>query len=439
MKAILICPAERPGVSAIAESAPLAIFSIFGKELICHWIEYLAHKGAKEILISAADRPEKIRAVVGDGSRWGVKAEVFAETRELSTEEARKKYRLQESGWIEAPHDVTLMETLPLWPETKLFSSYASLFAVLSKSFQKAATRDRIGLREISSGVWAGLGAQISSDAKLLPPCWISDHACIGSNAVVGPFAIVESRVVVDANATISHSVIAPDTFIGKFISVENSFAIGSTLVNWQTNSQTKVVDPFLLAPLNWPVPRLRNGNMIGSIAALFALLGTSPLAIAWLTAAGLRGGKIFHKRKAVCPHNPSSTIDYYEFANTNGFWRRWPQLWNVVRGEFAWVGNRPLTTHQAAELQTDFERLWLAAPVGLLSQADAFGCMDEFSDEARAHAAFYSAQQNWKLSFSILARVLRQLCLPKKAHPATAPAPVLQPKTVPITQSISR
>ena len=58
------------------------------------------------------------------------------------------------------------------------------------------------------------------------------------------------------------------------------------------------------------------------------------------------------------------------------------PQGRTHARGEFAWVGNRPLTRQQAAELRTDFERLWLAVPAGLVSLADAEGCDDPMGDE---------------------------------------------------------
>jgi hypothetical protein len=60
-----------------------------------------------------------------------------------------------------------------------------------------------------------------------------------------------------------------------------------------------------------------------------------------------------------------------------------------------------------AARLSNDFERLWLAAPIGLISLADAESCPECFSDEARAHASFYAAGANWRLDLAVLARAL--------------------------------
>jgi len=104
----------------------------------------------------------------------------------------------------------------------------------------------------------------------------------------------------------------------------------------------------------------------------------------------------------------------------TNPWLRRWPQLWNVARGEFAWVGNRPLAQRDAARLGTEFDRLWLTVPIGLVSLADAQGCAESFNDEARAHANFYATQANWRLDLSILARALFAGVL--RLHRATEP-----------------
>ena len=49
MKALLICPAEREGVSALMESGPLSNLPILGKSLIEYWLEHLAGLGATDV------------------------------------------------------------------------------------------------------------------------------------------------------------------------------------------------------------------------------------------------------------------------------------------------------------------------------------------------------------------------------------------------------
>ena len=99
--------------------------------------------------------------------------------------------------------------------------------------------------------------------------------------------------------------------------------------------------------------------------------------------------------------------MTYYEFTTVADWLKRWPQLWNVVRGEFAWVGNRPISPEAAATLASDFERLCLKTPIGLFSLADAEAGGPAFSQEARLPASLYAVRANRRLDLSILVRVL--------------------------------
>jgi hypothetical protein len=436
MKALIICPSERKSVELLAESTPLVTLSFFGKPLICHWIEHLAAQGARKILVLATDRPDQVRNIVGDGSRWGVDVEVIPESHELSVREARKKYQIASESWLSRPNDLVLADHLPTFKQNNLFLNYAAFFRTAQKAFPQAHGGSRIGLRELKPGVWVGLQARIAPTAQLIAPCWISDHVCVGDRVTVGPWAVLENRVFVDNGAEVSNSTVCAETFVGRFTTVKNSLAIGSTLINWQNDSYVKIADSFLLSSLKSP-SHFTEVNVVGRLAAVAAMVATSPLALAWISAVRMRGQHVFQLRKALCPVTRQSR-DYYEFANTVGFWRRWPQLWSIVRGDFCWVGNRPLNVMEASELKTDFEKLWFSVPTGLVSYADALGCSEEFSDEVRAHSAFYSAQRSWKLDFTILLSVLKQLCLPKKV-PATAPQSiVLAPQKTPVPQPIS-
>ena len=68
MRAILICPDERPALAHLAGVAPLANLPILGQGLAEYWLEHLAVLGAKEVLVLAADRPHEVRARVERGA-----------------------------------------------------------------------------------------------------------------------------------------------------------------------------------------------------------------------------------------------------------------------------------------------------------------------------------------------------------------------------------
>ena len=165
-----------------------------------------------------------------------------------------------------------------------------------------------------------------------------------------------------------------------------------------------------------------------GFFAALLAGLLTSPLVLVAAMRNRGSGHLLFARRGAAVPTGVAANTAWreLEYAELNGFTglaRRWPQLWRIVGGEFTWVGNRPLTREQAGQLATEFEQLWLAAPIGLVSLADTFGCAARFDDEARVHSSFYAVRADGRLDRTIL----RWLLLRSSPQP---PMPVKSPTT---------
>ncbi len=409
MKTVLICPSDRAGVPELASQVPLAIAPLLGRSVLEYWLETLAARGVKHVIALASDRPPAIRDHVGDGRRWGVLLEIVPTAHELSVEEARRRFR--DDAQV-APENVIPIDHLPEQPELPLFESYAGWFAAAQAWMPHTRTPGRIGLRELRPGVWAGLRAEIHPTATLQAPCWIGDDARIGAGATIGPAAIVDNRTVIDPGARVTESAVAPGTYVGKHVSVAQSLAHGSLLINWRMNSTVQVPDPFLLADLGARRHARHRPTLIGRIAALLAMIVTAPFAIGVVMLAVIRGYPPWHLRLGLRSQNPGralaqDTFAYYELTGAQNWLRRWPQFWNILRGSMAWFGNRPLRPTQALTLASDFERLWLAAPVGLISLADAHGCPDGISDEAMAHASYYAVHGGRRLDAFILSRCL--------------------------------
>jgi carbonic anhydrase/acetyltransferase-like protein (isoleucine patch superfamily) len=254
MKTLLICPSKRPAVPHLAEFGPLATVPILGDCAVGLWIEHLAAIGAREVVIVAAEGEDKVRGVVGDGARWGVRICVIAANAELSRDEAAERYRpAGEPGWLSEPNDVVLMTHLPCCPQQPLFESYASWFSALVAWMPKALTPARVRVKEARPGIWISSRARVSKTAALVPPCWVGDQVTVEAGAIVGSGAILEDRAVVGARALVIQSWVGPDTFVGPMTSVSNSLAWGSTLTDWRTDSSLHVPDSFLLGSLARP------------------------------------------------------------------------------------------------------------------------------------------------------------------------------------------
>lgn len=271
MKALLICPAVRPAVAQLAETRPLATVPLLGECLVNHWIEHVAARGAREVIVLAADRAEQVRSAAGDGERWGVRLDVVSTASETTVAEAAAHYQAEgKSRWLPAPDDVVLMSHLPGCPEWPLFESYAAWFAAAVAWMPRALTPARVRVSEIRPGIWAGRRARIALGAELIAPCWIGDQVFVGPRAVVGRGAVVEDRAVIEAGAQVVASYVGRDTFVGRMTAVANSLAVGPTLINWQTDSALRVPDPFLLCSLAGPA----GGTQPGWLAAVRPKLG---------------------------------------------------------------------------------------------------------------------------------------------------------------------
>jgi hypothetical protein len=416
MNALLICPAERPGLDHLVKAAPLAAIPVFGQSLVEHWLDEMSRKRARSVRVLAADRPHLIRSLLGDGSRWGFKLEVLPERMELTREEAVAQFASCNTDPVSSVEHVFVMDHLPAFPKFRLLDDYAAFFAGLTARLNAVTPADRIGLREIEPGIWVGLRTRIDRRARLHAPCWIGEHVWIGPDAEIGPMAVLEDRVFVDRGAWVEQSHVVCDSFVGEFVEVRHSLAWGPRLINWQNGSFLLVPDDFLLSGFKRPKPLQAGSNWLGRLAALLLLQMTVPLGLYCMLKSSLFGLPAFRAREAVLPwshefpEQEGRSVTYFEMNSTNKFMRRWPQLWNVACGEFAWVGNRPLSPKHAAQLTTDFEELWLNAPVGLVSLADVEGAFDRFDEVARAHAAFYATRADWRLDTSILARFVQRM-----------------------------
>lgn len=262
METVLICPGERPAVSFLAEAGPLVVLPVLGQSVLAWWIEFLASKRQKDIVVLATDRPEAVRAEIGDGSRWGVRVQVQRELRELTVEQvAARQGESVTCARKEVGSGVVLLDHLPGFEQQPLFQSYRTWFAANMGWMARPAAQNSMGMRQIQPGIWCGRRARISARAILKGPCWLGHHVHIGPDAVIGPNAILEDRVVIDKAAEVQSSLVGPETFVGALTRLENSIAWGSTLIDWRSSSCTQVPDPFLLCSLGKHIS-LRNRSI---------------------------------------------------------------------------------------------------------------------------------------------------------------------------------
>ena len=368
MKTRLICPALRPAVAGLARRSPLATLPLLGGTPLDAELSALYAKGVRDVEILVADRPEIIRSHVGNGDAWGLRTTITPVPKETRSASA------------------TLLDDADS-ECAGAFSSYRAWFETVRKSLAGALSR-RAGMRELSPGVCVHARADISPEATLTAPCWVGANSRIGPDCLIGPGAYIEDNCCIEGGANVEDSWVGPGTYVGPFTDVLDSLAWGRWLCKWTTGATTDVQDSFLLGEI--PDEPRRRGRYLARTLALAAILLTLFVPLLGGVLSLLRRRPFYGKRGAVLPGG--TVVKYGELLGFSGMLRRWPRLFLIISGEFAWIGNPPLTAREAGALLSEHERLWYAFRPGLISLADAHGIPDSRDDAAIAHASYFVA-----------------------------------------------
>ena len=258
MRYLLICPSHRTVSRLLARSLPLSNVPMLGWSLVEYWLSHLANLGnreVEEVVLLACDRPEQVEALVSGGARWNLRVNVRAVPLELTPEQA-----LEEFGKPGTAAKTVVLDNFPDLAGPPLLAGWKEWFQSLLAWMPNANRPDRVGIREMQPGIWCGLHGRISSRAVLIPPCWIDESVFVGPGAVVGPEVVLERGAFVEAKAKVAHSVIGPDTLVGREVGIRNSVAWGNTLLDLETASEMTVTDAFILSSLHRPFgTRLRS------------------------------------------------------------------------------------------------------------------------------------------------------------------------------------
>lgn len=267
MKGLLICPGAPPALRSVSETAPLAALPFLGQGLIEYWLSHFAATGIREVLVLAHDRIDELEKLVGDGRRWGLKLQWVEETRELTRAQALAKYE-QELAAPDPQNRIAVIDRFP-GQANSLFSSFQVLYSGLIDWMPKARTADRVGIKEIKPGVWAGLNCQLAPDLQIEAPCWIGKNVYIGAGTVVRPGAIIEDGSFLEGASTLSRSWVGAHTFVGKCSELSGSLAFGSTLINIDSGATVQVPDSFVLCALKQPESK-HSASLLTRLAEMY-------------------------------------------------------------------------------------------------------------------------------------------------------------------------
>jgi hypothetical protein len=282
MKAFLFMT-ELVSESLLPGKSPLALLPLIDRPLVQHQIETLVELGVTQITLFTISGAERLRALLGDGGRWGCSLSIqslsissplgalrllpdteelilVAQLERLITQPFSLKAPLlpttpesEWSGLCVSPARLlrTLPETLPLkhlgaflrgsLPEVVLETSRIdSLTALLTTQYQELT-------RRFASEVHIARSARVHPRARLIGPVWIGPQCRIGAGVVLGPNVCLGAGCIVERSTRIQDALIAPGSYIGAELELNQVYVDRSRLINLRQDVGLTVEDGFLL------------------------------------------------------------------------------------------------------------------------------------------------------------------------------------------------
>lgn len=405
-----------------------AMLPLGDRPLLFRQLETLAGLRCREVEIFASHGLEAIRALVGDGERWGLRVTVhsvidFADARRRI---ARSDLAVTESIWLlRADHwlpstalqgpegDAVWFSVAPHnqlqwvgWARISAHSRAACLSALeqdglnpeklpehISRIGTTAAFRfdrgpdileaqrrwlakptDRFALlQEKSAGIRIAPSAHIASSARMIAPVEVGENSWIGANTTVGPNVVLGEGCRVEGDTTIRDSLIVSGVRIKGPAEFNQAIVTDAGLLNG-------VYDIWLPADATGdvlgPADSTETALGVSALERLMALLILMISLLPVMTLRALGRGRDFSQRV-------------------------FPQLLFVVRGDRALVGVADRPELPESIQATGWGGTLRNAPIGLVRPSDVFAIDDP---EAAAWAdVHWLLHAGWKERLRLL------------------------------------
>lgn len=219
----------------VQSGKPWLLWRVGFQSVLAHWMDEAVRRNVAAVEVIARDRPEAATASLRGGVYWSRPVQVHAAPPAHAPAERESLTTLP--GLVAKPDPTTGAELLQHWWRVQMG--------------WLQARDEKVSLdRQLHPRVWVGPGAVIHPQARLTGPCWIGSRSQIGADSAIGPNAIIGTHCVIDRQASVSDSVVLPDTFIGSNLHLQNMIGDGAYLLDATRGARVHIVDRFMMARL---------------------------------------------------------------------------------------------------------------------------------------------------------------------------------------------
>ncbi|NRP60175.1 hypothetical protein [Marinobacterium sp. xm-d-564] len=367
-RAILFADRKGKELTPLNDRYPICLLPIAGKTPLEFWLEQLCDMGVKEVDIVINQFADLIKKAVPNGDHWGLKLNYHLSTGEEPPLTFWSRMHFSSTGkMIAARADVLPAKTdqgvisnlLTLdsdsveqlnaleWSrsEDRQSDSYslASLdayvkayFALLNGDYYGLVPR---GLRADDDKWLATPTFSSSRSDPIEGPLYIGRDVMIDQNATLSQTA-VEAGSMVDKGAQLNRAIVFPGTYVGQDVSLTDSIAMGSLLVDLKHQSVIQIADPALISPII-PSSSLVKTNTSERLVASMLMILSAPVALP-LALITQKSGVLNREDQL---SNRGSRLHPLWFTKLNftsniGWVKRWPELLGVIDGDLKLFGS---------------------------------------------------------------------------------------------------
>ncbi|NWF79389.1 MAG: sugar transferase [Chloroflexi bacterium] len=282
-----------------------------------------------------------------------------------------------------------------------------------------------IEARQIAPGIWGDHNHAIHPSAKLTPPIYVGSNSWVGREVELGPLAVIGASVMVDDEATVVQSTVLANTYLGRLVYARRRILNADTISDPQEDVTVRVVDPFLLGPIGATAStRGVFRRLVSLLAALLLIIVLSPLLVLLGVLASFgSAGRPITRSPRVGQRLPGQseplTFQLLQFQTRRpggeytpfGRWlESWalqhlPALFNVLAGDMALVGVKPLRPDEYASLREAWHQRRHESPAGCTGLWYLRTNGNSDLDTVIVTDVYYTATQSWYNDLRILLR----------------------------------
>lgn len=275
-------------------------------------------------------------------------------------------------------------------------------------------------------GVWVGRNTVIHPQAGVSAPVMIGDNCYVGRDVRLGPNTVIGANVVIDDEATVSNSVILPQTYIGQLVRLNGRIVRTNLVIDIETEESSRMTDDFLLGQTFSTVAETGLQTTLEKLMALLliflSLWVTIPIALATLVSNGRLFERVdrYHAR---LDHTTGKMnrrkLVLYRFITRNKQgdltrlgqllhrydWYRLPELWGVVTGKISFVGVKPLTEIELNKVTESWQMTRYQVNPGFTGAWYVQTNRPQETDELLIADAYYVATHSWRQDLQLVAK----------------------------------